>query len=171
MPSLTANSLVPIEFLEHYNCLKDSLMSEQSKRCLAQYHLRLEMLDQVKKDDKFPIICCSFFEIKECIGKEMRSGCKNEKSIEYMNNMVTKFVSRVWPCVCADNPTLPHQVGDLNKMFCADWQTLEVCHKNLPAEISGGFQRIDSMDLATAESNKKIKSFLRLLKHMIEVSQ
>ena len=109
--------------------------------------------------------------IQECISKELHSGCQNQNSIDYMNNFVTKFVmkSRLWPCVCADLPATL-QVGDLNKMFCNDWQSLEVCRQNLPADLAESFQKINAMDLETVEKNKKIKSFLRLLKHLIEAA-
>lgn len=82
-----------VEFIEHFNCLRGSLETDNMKRCYAQYQLRLEMTDNVQKADKFPIICCSWFHIRQCTAVEMRNGCKNEQSIEYMDNMVTKFVS------------------------------------------------------------------------------
>lgn len=89
-----------------------------------------------------------------------------------MNTMVTKFVSGVWPCVCEDLPNTPTllQVGDLNKMFCSDWKSLDMCRTNLPPTLAERFQKINAMDLPTVESTKKIKSFLRLLKHLIEVA-
>lgn len=150
---LCSNEDAMEEFIEHFNCLRGSLETDNMKRCYAQYQLRLEMTDNVQKADKFPIICCSWFHIRQCTAVEMRNGCKNEQSIEYMDNMVTKFV------------------GDLNKMFCMDWKTPELCKQNTPPEIAAGFEKIDAMDLATAEGNKKFKSFLRFLKHMIESAQ
>lgn len=52
-----------------------------------------------------------------------------------------------------------------------DWKTPELCKQNTPPEIAAGFEKIDAMDLATVEGNKKFKSFLRFLKHMIESAQ
>lgn len=145
-------------------------MSDGAKLCTEQYHLRLEMIDTVPKSERFPIICCGFYELKGCSADALRAGCNNEKSIEYMEKMVLNFVSGLLPCVCADLPSQFYQVGDMNKMFCHDWQSLEVCREKLPADLGAAFAKIGAMDLATAESSKKIKSFLRLLKHLIEAA-
>lgn len=145
-------------------------MSDNAKLCTEHYHLRLEMIDTVEKKDRFPIICCGFYELRGCSGTALRGGCKNEKSIEYMEKLILHFVSGIWPCVCADLPYHFYQVGDMNKLFCHDWQSLEVCRANLPPELGAAFTKIGAMDLPTAESSKKIKSFLRLLKHLIEVA-
>ncbi|KAH9399488.1 hypothetical protein TYRP_017900 [Tyrophagus putrescentiae] len=137
------NSTFRKPFLEHWTCLKDVIMSDNAKLCTEHYHLRLEMIDTVEKKDRFPHHLLRLLRTARLFG-HCTARRLQEREV--------------------------HRVGDMNKLFCHDWQSLEVCRANLPPELGAAFTKIGAMDLPTAESSKKIKSFLRLLKHLIEVA-